>query len=109
MFKYNEDTSLLIDTKLQTFTYKQRDKIFRFNASDVSSWSWRGYGPPPPNITYVEIIEIKLRNGEKVIISTGIGKVLDLFRENWRELGLPKGQISTNSLRTYMKEIEKQQ
>ena len=109
LFKYNENTSLLIDTKLQTFTYKQRDKIFRFNASDVSSWSWRGYGPPPPNSTDVEIIDIRMKNGEKIIISSGIGNVLDLFRENWKELGLPQGQISTNSLRTYMKEIEKQQ
>lgn len=105
LFKYNETTSLLINISQKNFKYKHNDIVVTFNSCEVEKWSWCEYKNDPYN-TIVEVIDIELKNGEKVILSSGIGKnVLLFFFCNWEKLCLPKGEKRCKSLHTYMKEI----
>ena len=105
LFKYEEDTTLSIDIEQRDIIYKHNDRAIGFSLNDIVEWYWNEYKIDLYG-TYAEIIEIRLKNGEKIIVSNGIGSVLDFFRENWKELGLPKGKQSFCSLSSYMKEME---
>ncbi len=108
LFKYSEKVALFIDTKQRVFMYKHSDNVIRFNSDDIDTWYWERYSfwaCLPLTNTCAEIVEIRLKNGETIIVSNGIGHVLYFFLENWKELGLPEGQNSSKSLSSYVKEI----
>lgn len=110
LFRYSESTTLTIDFGQRLFTYKHDDDVVFFSSNDVKEWYWRKKDSTYPYSTVVvEIIDIRLQNGEKIIISSGIGDVLDFLRTKREKLGLPKGKESFKSLRSYMKEIKAQQ
>ena len=104
LFKYEEDTTLSINIKQRSLIYKHNDRIVGFSINDIVEWYWNKC-KIDSYITYAEIVEIRLKNGEKIVVSNGIGPVLNFFRYNWKELGMPEGKQSTRSLRSYMKEI----
>ncbi|MCR5049859.1 MAG: hypothetical protein K6A36_02110 [Paludibacteraceae bacterium] len=108
VFQYDKDTTLLIAIKQQSFIYKGHNKIIGFGSSDIEEWYWDSYTFDPYNVC-AEIVDIRLKNGERIILSNGIGPVAEFFRENWKELGMPKGKRSSESFVSYMKEIESQQ
>lgn len=104
LFKYNESTTLSISVAQREFIYKHDDNVVCFTSNDVEQWYWREY-TMRTGYPYVEIIDVQLRNGDRVIISSGIGNVLNFFRDKWKDLGLPKGQKSAEPLIVYMKEL----
>ena len=105
LFKIEGSTTLSINVEQKTFIYKHKNIVLAFNSNDIEKWYWHAYHFDPVNCVLAEIVEIRLKNGNKVIISNGIGSVLDFFRENWKELGLPEGKHSGRLLSSYMKEI----
>lgn len=106
LFKMEESTVLSINVEQKTFIYKHNDIAVNFNSNEIKLWQWQIYRFDPNNSILAEIVEIKLKNGQKIILSNGIGNVLDFLRDNWKELGLPEGKRSYSSLRSYMKEIK---
>lgn len=108
LYRHSEAIALSIDVKRQILTYTQNHKITEFSFVDIERWYGTEYKFDRWNVC-AEILEIRLRTGQKIIVSNGIGPVVDFFRENWKELGIPKGERSTKSLRFYVKEIKKQQ
>ena len=106
LFKIEESASLSINGEHKAFTYKHNDIVVDFNPNDIENWYWHIYHLDPVNCALAEIVEIRLKNGKKVIVSNGIGPVWDFFRENWKEFGMPEGKRSTRSLLSYMKEME---
>ena len=106
MFKIEESTTLSINAEQRTFIYKHNDTVVNFTSNDIDKWYWHTYHLDPVLCVLAEIVEIRLKNGKKVIVSNGIGSVWDFFRENWKELGMPEGKRSTRSLHSYMKEME---
>lgn len=108
LFKYSKVVSLSIDVKRQTFIYKKNDKVIEFGSCDINNWYSAEYKFDLYNVC-AKIAEIRLKNGQKIIISNGIGPVVDFFLGNWKELGMPKGKKSSQSFHSYLKEIEIQQ
>lgn len=106
LFKIEESTSLSIDVKQRTYIYKHNDIVIDFVSNDIEKWYWHIYHLDPVNTVLAEMVEIRLKSGKKIIVSNAIGPVLDFFRENWKELGIPKGTKTSRSLRSYIKEIK---
>ena len=91
LFKYEEDTTLSIDIEQRDIIYKHNDRAIGFSLNDIVEWYWNEYKIDLYG-TYAEIIEIRLKNGEKIIVSNGIGPILYFFLDNWKELGMPEDQ-----------------
>ena len=105
LFKYEEDTTLSIDVEQRNLIYKHNDRVIGFSLNDIIEWYWNEYKIDPYD-TYAKIVEIRLKNGQKIIVSNGIGPVVDFFLGNWKELGMPKGERSNQSLRSYIMELK---
>ena len=106
LFKIAESTTLSINAEQRTFIYKHNDTVVNFTSNDIEKWYWHTYHLDPVLCVLAEIVEIRLKNGEKIIVSNGIGPVSDFFRENWKELGMSQGLKTSRSLCSYMKEIK---
>lgn len=104
IFQLEENTTLTIDTLQKEFSYTHENRNITFKSEDVDKWYWREYDCYI-HTTFVEIVEIRLKNGKKIIISNGIGNVRWFFCDNWKELELPKGQEMLKSGSSYMKEV----
>ena len=104
IFRLEENTTLTIDTLQKEFSYTHENRNITFKSEDVDKWYWREYDFYM-QATFVEIVEIRLKNGKKIIISNGIGNVRWFFCDNWKELELPKGQKMLKSGSSYMKEV----
>ncbi len=104
LFKYEEDTTLSINIKQRSLIYKHNDRIVGFSINDIVEWYWNKYHIDVRH-TYAEIVEMRLKNGEVIVVSNGIGPVLNFFLENWKDLGMPEEKQRLHSLRSYMKEI----
>lgn len=87
-FRFNKTTELSIDTEHLIFSYKHKEKLITFHSNDVEKWWTYEFGPfcTP----FVEIVEIRLRNGEKVIISSGLKDAVSFICSNSNHLGLPE-------------------
>lgn len=111
IFQYNKNTTLIVDVEQKHFTYQHNDKIISFVSDDIEKWSWHNF--EAWNVNFVKIVRIKLKNGEKINISSGIGDVEEFLQENQEQLSLPKGKYrygdDFNSLRAYIESIQKQQ
>ena len=105
IFQLEENTTLTIDTLQKEFSYTHENSNITFKSEDVDKWYWREYGTIDILTTFVEIVEIRLTNGKKIIISNAIGDVREFFCQNWKELELPKGQKMLKSESSYMKEV----
>ena len=105
IFRLEENTTLTIDTLQKEFSYTHENSNITFKSEDVDKWYWREYGTIDILTTFVEIVEIRLTNGKKIIISNAIGDVREFFCQNWKELELPKGQKMLKSESSYMKEV----
>ena len=109
LFGYNRSTTLSIDTDRSIFRYQRENEIVTFESQDVQRWCWMKYGTYFN--TLVEVIEFELKNGRKVIISSGIGQgdsadLSDFFLFYRKELGLPDGEHNFKfDLHSYIKEI----
>lgn len=91
MFEYNEQAILTYDGVEAKFTYKYGGSIIKvvsFSSSDVKQWWYQGYGPYMS--TFVEMIELQLNNGEKIIISSGLESAIYFLYDHREELGLPE-------------------
>ena len=86
--KFNKTTELAIDTEHYIFSYKHKEKLITFQSSDVEKWWTYEFGPFPT--PFVEILEIRLKNGEKVIISSGLKDAVSFICSNSNHLGLPE-------------------
>lgn len=106
LFKIEESTTLSINAEQRTFTYKHNDTIVNFTSDDIEKWSWYIYHLDIVNNVLAEIVEIKLKNGETIIVSNGIGSILNFFCENWKELGMPEGKQSYRLLHSYIMELK---
>lgn len=105
LFKYEEDTTLSLDVDKRSLIYRHNDRAICFSLNDIVDWYWNEYKIDPCG-TYAEIVEIRLKNEEKIVVSNGIGAILNLFLDNWKELRIPKGKQSLRSLNSYMKEMK---
>lgn len=105
LFKYSENSSITIDVEKHTFSYKDCGKVINFSSSDIEKWYGNIY-KFDPYTTNAEIIDIRLKSGENIIVSNGLGHVLDFLLENRKELGLPACGRNSKSLHSYVKEIE---
>lgn len=94
MFMYNKDTEFAIDSENGVFTYKHGRQEISFTSKVVEKWIFQQYSPAGLT-TFAEIIEFHLKDGEKITISSGVGKDLELYYElvyNHMDLGLPEGE-----------------
>ena len=109
VFRHNKVTTFSIDTEQKLFIYKHGEEETVFASKDVEKWSFGAYGTW--NTTFVEIVRIKLKDGKKIEISSGIGDVNGFLQKNWKRLGLPNGTYrygdDIKSLQSYIKRIEK--
>ena len=105
VFRYNKETTFSIEQERKTFLYKHGDIEILFTSDDVAKWNW-GYFRRM-NTTFVKIVRIRLKNGKKIEISSGIGDVEKFLQENWEQLGIPKGTYrygdDFKSLQSYIK------
>lgn len=105
-FRFNKATELSIDTEHYIFSYKHKEKLITFHSNDVEKWWTYEFGPfcTP----FVEIVEIRLRNGENVIISSGLKDAVSFICYNSDNLGLPEQYpISTHEkYKSFMAYIE---
>ncbi len=87
-FKSNSGTQLLIDTEHNIFSYKHKELLITFHSNDVEKWWTYEYGPfcTP----FIEIVEIRLKNGEKVVISSVLKNATSFICYNSDCLGLPE-------------------
>ena len=110
VFKYNRTTTFSIDLEQKIFTYKHGEDEITFASKDVEKWSMGNIGTW--NTTFVGIVRIKLKDGKKIEISSGIGDVNGFLQKNWERLGIPEGTYrygdNFKSLQAYIKRIEKQ-
>ena len=109
LFQYNKHTSFSIDTERKVFTYMHGSKVLSFNSDDIEKW-W-GFEGGPYMSTFVELIEIHLKNGESVVISTGLENAVDFIYYHKDELELPDEYLKdgkyerSKSFHAYMEEI----
>ena len=92
MLKYDEDTTFSIDTTQQIFTYVRKNMAITFTPNDIDKW-WR-FKSGPGIAEFIRIIEIELKNGEHIIISSGIEEAANLIYYHSDELGFPKEYLA---------------
>lgn len=111
MLKYDKKSALIIDTTCYVFTYMNKEKTISFSPCDIDQW-WM-YECGPVFAKYVEILEIKLKNGEHIVISTGIGNAVRFIYYHSEELGFPKEYLADGqyerykSFRAYIEQLER--
>lgn len=108
MFKHNKSAEFIVDTENGHFVYKRLDEVITFKFSDVDKWFCKEYGPFLFLCTYVEIIEIRLKNGKKVTISSGVNTKSLIYHltSNYKQWGLPPQQEGYRyDLLSYIKQI----
>jgi len=120
-YKYNQQTSISIDTTQKIFTYKHDYITITFTPDDIKKW-WIYYRDIIPSTFCCDVIEIHLKNGKNIVMtselecteelinSDGSKDVVHFVDENWKDLGLPKEyQVSRHeksiSFHTYLREI----
>ena len=109
MLQYDKDTTISIDTSQQIFIYTNKEKTITFTPSDIDKW-WR-FKSGPGLAEFVKIIEIKLKNGEHIVISSGLEDAVYLIYYHSKELGFPEeylldGQYARyQSFKEYIREI----
>ena len=91
------------------FTYIHRDKVHTFDSIDVEKWMYHVYGTTLTD--YIQIITLRLKNGEEIFITSGIGDIekLNYFMDrNRTKLSLPKEEIgySIKYLYEYIEKIK---
>ena len=110
MLKYDKDTTFTIDTTQQVFSYVRKGKAISFTPNDIDKW-WR-FKSGPGMAEFIRIIEIKLKNGEHIVISTGIGDAVHFIYYHSDELGLPKEYLADGqyerykSFKAYIEQLE---
>ncbi len=110
MFKNSRHTILVIDTILQTYTYTHNEETITFSPADIDKW-WK-YDCGPGLSKDVGVLEFRLKNEKKIVISSGLGNAVDFIYYHRKELGLPEeyradGQYARfQSFKEYIKEIE---
>lgn len=110
MFQYNKDTTFTIDSENGIFTYRHGDEVISFKSSEVEKWQWNYYYGPFTiwNGGFVEIVVFRLKDGQKITISSGIGTydLIHYLLPNYRVLGLPEGtKLYDFDLGAYVGEI----
>ena len=61
---------------------------------------------------YVSAIEFRLKNGKRVVISSGLQKAIDFIYDNRNELGLPEEYLAdgqygrSQSFKAYIENLE---
>jgi hypothetical protein len=76
------------------FTYIHKDKVHTFDSIDIEEWMYHMYGTTLTD--YVLIITLRLKTGEEIFISSGIGdieKLRYLMYQNRAKLALPEEEI----------------
>lgn len=105
VFTYNKTTTFSVDIEQKLFVYKHDEEEISFTSADVEKWSVGAH--ETWNTTFIRIIRIKLKNGKKVEISSGIGDVEEFLQEHREQLGLPKSVYrygdDFTSLQSYMR------
>ena len=99
MLKYDKDSIFTIDTAQQLFSYVRKEKAITFTPNDIDKW-WR-YKSDPGLAEFLRIIEIRLKNGEHIIISSGIEEAADLLYYHSEELGFPKEYLADGQYERY--------
>lgn len=94
LFEYNKYSSLSINLESGKFTYIHKDKVHTFDSIDIEEWMYHMYGTTLTD--YVLIITLRLKTGEEIFISSGIGdieKLRYLMYQNRAKLALPEEEI----------------
>jgi hypothetical protein len=94
LFEYNKYSSLSINLGSGKFTYIHKDKVHTFDSIDIEEWMYHMYGTTLTD--YVLIITLRLKTGEEIFISSGIGdieKLRYLMYQNRAKLALPEEEI----------------
>lgn len=109
LFEYNKYSSLSINLGSREFTYIHRDKVHTFDSADIEEWVWHVYGTTLTD--YIQIITLRLKNGEEIFITSGIGDVEKLryfMCRNRVKLCLPEEEVgySLRYLYDYIKRIK---
>ena len=107
LFEYNKHSSLSINLASGKYTYIHRDKVHTFDSIDVEEWMYHVYGTTLTD--YVQIITLRLKNGEEIFITSGIGDIEKLsyfMNKNRAKLSLPEEEI-VYSLKYLYEYIEK--
>lgn len=87
LFKYNKNVTFSINLSQGVYVYQRGNQIISFYSKDIEHW-WR-YECGPIAHTFVEIIEIRLKTGDKIILSNELGKVVHFIYDN-NNLDFPK-------------------
>ena len=92
MFQYNKTTSLSIDTEKRTFTYIHDGNKISFTSGDIAKLGYKTTGAYMFLCNeFIEIIDITLKDGQTLKISSGIGTddLIRYINNNRVELCLP--------------------
>ena len=114
MFQFDKESTFSIDTEHKMFTYKYKEhhtieKEVTFTAEDIEKW-WKfdaGYMS-----VFIETLEFRLKDGKKVVVSSGLEKAIDFIYLHSKELGLPEEYLEgdqherAQSFQSYIEEIE---
>ena len=109
LFEYCKNITLSIDTDYNIFTYAKGDRKYIFSSSDIKEW-WN-YRAGPYLSTFINIIEIRLKTGERVIISCGLKDAVEFINDHYRDLDFPEEKnigksMKYKSFKEYIKEIK---
>ena len=109
LFNYNKHSSLSINLANGKFIYIHRDKVYAFDSIDIEDWQYHMYGTTLTN--YILIITLRLKNGEEIFITSGIGDIEYLryiMLQNRVNLSLPEEELgySLKYLYEYIKDIQ---
>lgn len=91
-FTYDNLSSISINLEEKLFRFKHKDKIIEFKSNDIAEWWSYEYGTR--FTSFVEITEIKLKNGEKIYAHGGLGDFYHFVRRNKEKLDMPEENIS---------------
>lgn len=109
MFKYNKTTSLSIDTEKRTFTYIHDGNKISFTSGDIAKLGYKTAGAYMFLCNeFIEIIDITLKDGKTLKISSGIGTtdLINYIKDNRVELSVPYLSENRNiDFDTYIEDI----
>lgn len=97
--KHNECIEFSIDMSQKAFACKYDNNILVFRSTDVKEWRSYKYGTR--FASFVEIIEFRLNDGEKIYISSGIEEVETFLRINNKTLELPEENFGFGLIHLY--------
>lgn len=93
--RFDRDAQFSIDLEKQELVYEHKNKHVVFHSTDIEEWIYYKYGEL--YFTYIDILELRLKNGEVIYIHGGMKQICRTLKRFRSQLGMPEEEYRYNN------------